>query len=97
MLLPLFFRLHYEGMTPDCRLHLFCESYKELMRAITSIDDTGRHETLQILETTYDASELQTRRNKTHSLDLNAENSSDYVNSKGERTKSKFKRIVSAS
>lgn len=88
MLLPLYFRLHYEGMTPDRRLHLFCESYKELMRAITSIDDTGRHETLQkILETTYDASELQTRRDKTHSLDLDAENSSDHVDSKGERTK----------
>lgn len=71
LLMPLFFRLHYEGETPDRRLHLLCESYTELVRVITGIDDSERHETLQkILETTSDASVLRARRSKSAGLGL---------------------------
>lgn len=69
MLLPIFFRMHYEGITPDRRIHILCESYRDLVMHISGIEDDERHEALQkILESTYDAWELQSRRKKAESI-----------------------------
>jgi phosphoinositide-3-kinase regulatory subunit 4 len=59
---PLFLRLHYEGVTPDRRVHILCSSYRDLIRDMVDKDDSQGHETLQnVLSDTPEAGEISKR------------------------------------
>ncbi|KAJ1426931.1 hypothetical protein B484DRAFT_450462 [Ochromonadaceae sp. CCMP2298] len=38
-LYPLFLKMHWNGVSPDERINIICQSYSEFMRSITGIDD----------------------------------------------------------